>query len=353
MTRFDLIVIGGGPGGSAAAIEAARGGLRVVLLDRTKPSFQRVCGEVVSAAGCDLATDLCGLDLSRAPGLAWARFTDGARPGESIEWRLARPSLGLSRARLDEALLEAAARAGVLVFRGTRVREWQRTSAGEFCIASGEDDAVIAPRLVLATGRQIMTGPGSWIGWREMARCLPLAGAPDLEVVLGGSESYFRRARTDDGTITTTHLARGPETESAAWKGCLGTPRFRLGRSRVLPEPDVFRVGDAMAAWPPIVGDGITAALAGGVRLGRRLTDRGFDERTWRHDWQRHHGRALGSAMALHAILLRPSLRRSLWQLARAWTGLAPLLEAQVKLGSISRPGGRAATKVRCIPAGS
>ncbi len=353
MTRFDLLVIGGGPAGSATAIEAARGGLRVVLLDRTRPPVQRVCGEVVSAAGCELATDLCGLDPARTPALAWARFTDAARPGESIEWRLARPSLGLSRTRLDEALLEAAARAGVQVLRGARVRKWQRTSSGEFCLALAEDDAVIAPRLVLATGRQAVTGPGTWIGWRDMSRCLPADGVPDLEVVLGGSESYFGRARTDDGTITTTHLARGPEGESPAWKGCLGTPRFRLGLSRVTPEPGIFRVGDAMAAWPPIVGDGITAALAGGVRLGRRLTDRTFDERAWRQDWQRHHGRALGSAMALHAILLRPGLRRSLWHLARAWTGLAPLLEAQVKLGSIRRPGGHAATKARYIPAGS
>jgi len=351
MTRYDLLVIGGGPAGSASAIEAARGGLRVVLLDRTKPTVARVCGEVLSAAGCDVAIDLCGLDVSTAPRLEWARFTDAMRPKDSIEWRLARPSLGISRTHLDEALLTAAARAGVRVVRGARVRGWERTPAGDFLVAAGPETTFEAPRLILATGRSAATGPGTWIGWREQSR-LPLDGEPDLEIVLGGYGSYFGRARTDDGTMTTTHLARHAETDSPAWKGCLGTPRFRLGRSGVAPEPGLFRVGDAMAAWPPIVGDGITAALAGGRRLGLGLTARAFDERAWRHDWQRHHGRALGSAMALHAVLLRPRLRWPLWQLARAWSGLAPLLEGQVKLSSVRRPGGRAATKDRCIPAG-
>ncbi|MDZ4805488.1 MAG: FAD-dependent oxidoreductase [Candidatus Eisenbacteria bacterium] len=353
MTRFDLIVIGGGPAGSAAAIEAARQGMRVVLIDRTKPPIRRVCGEVLSFAGCELAAELSGIDWSTSPRFEWARFTDATRPGESVGWRPVRPSRGISRTRLDESLLGAAIKEGVQVRRGTRARGWDRTSAGELCVPLGEEEAIVAPRLVLAIGRRPAAGPDSWIGWREATRCLPVTGGPDLEIVLGEGESYFGRARIDDGTVTTTHLARHAESVTPGFSGCLGTPRFHLGRARVESAPGIFHVGDAMAAWPPIVGDGITAALAGGARLGRRLADRNFDERGWRHDWQRHHGRALRSAMALHAILLRPALRRPLWRLARAWAGLAPLLEAQVKLASLSRPGVRAATKGRYIPAGS
>ena len=353
MTRFDLIVIGGGPAGSAAAIEAARQGMRVVLLDRAKSPLPRVCGEVLSLSGCELAAELSGIDWSTSPRFEWVKFTDATRPGESVGWRPVRPSRGISRTRLDESLLVAAINEGVQVRRGTRVRGWDRTSAEDLCVSFGEEEAIEAPRLVLATGRRPAAGPGTWIGWREATRCLPMAGGPDLEIVLGEGESYFGRARIDDGTVTTTHLARHAERVTPSFSGCRGTPRFHLGRACVKPEPGIFLVGDAMAAWPPIVGDGITAALAGGARLGRRLGDPEFDERGWRHDWQRHHGHALRSAMALHAILLRPALRHPLWRLARAWAGLAPLLEAQVKLASISRPGVRAATRGRYIPAGS
>src|SRR5437868_4133419 len=48
MTReaeYDLAIVGGGPAGSAAAIVAARGGMRVLLLERGSFPRHKVCGE--------------------------------------------------------------------------------------------------------------------------------------------------------------------------------------------------------------------------------------------------------------------------------------------------------------------
>src|SRR5438445_13371109 len=55
---FDLIVIGGGPAGSAAAITAARGGARVLLLERGRLPRHKVCGEFVSAESLELLGSL-------------------------------------------------------------------------------------------------------------------------------------------------------------------------------------------------------------------------------------------------------------------------------------------------------
>ena len=48
-SKYDLIVVGGGPAGTAAAIVAGRKGRRVLLLERGRFPRHKVCGEFVSA----------------------------------------------------------------------------------------------------------------------------------------------------------------------------------------------------------------------------------------------------------------------------------------------------------------
>ena len=45
--QFDILVVGGGPGGSAAAFYAAKRGLRVLLLERRVFPDTKVCGDAV------------------------------------------------------------------------------------------------------------------------------------------------------------------------------------------------------------------------------------------------------------------------------------------------------------------
>src|SRR5450631_2853275 len=58
---YDLIIIGGGPAGTSAAISAVRQGARVLLLERGRFPRHKVCGEFVSAESLSLLKDL--LDL--------------------------------------------------------------------------------------------------------------------------------------------------------------------------------------------------------------------------------------------------------------------------------------------------
>src|SRR5215207_394303 len=46
-TKAELIVVGAGPGGSAAAYHAARGGLDVILLDRQEFPRDKPCGDAL------------------------------------------------------------------------------------------------------------------------------------------------------------------------------------------------------------------------------------------------------------------------------------------------------------------
>src|ERR1700685_1855643 len=65
MSRFDVLVVGGGPAGSVAALVLARGGIQVALVDKSAFPRDKACGDVVGPRGLQLLDDL---DLRAPPG---------------------------------------------------------------------------------------------------------------------------------------------------------------------------------------------------------------------------------------------------------------------------------------------
>jgi geranylgeranyl reductase family protein len=57
-SRFDALVIGGGPAGSIAAYVLAKGGARVALVDKATFPREKACGDVVGPRGLQLLADL-------------------------------------------------------------------------------------------------------------------------------------------------------------------------------------------------------------------------------------------------------------------------------------------------------
>jgi geranylgeranyl reductase family protein len=65
LPRFDVLVVGAGPGGSVTALVLARGGARVALVDKSAFPRDKACGDVIGPRGLQLLTDL---ELSAPPG---------------------------------------------------------------------------------------------------------------------------------------------------------------------------------------------------------------------------------------------------------------------------------------------
>ena len=117
--RHDVIVVGGGPGGSTAAWQLARAGLRPLLLDAATFPRTKVCaGWVTPEALADVEVDPEKYPATIQAFSACRLAFDGAR--HETRWR--RPaSYGIVRREFDHHLLERARAAGAEVREGARV----------------------------------------------------------------------------------------------------------------------------------------------------------------------------------------------------------------------------------------
>src|SRR5689334_19479776 len=120
------VIIGGGPAGSAAAIELARAGHQATLFERTVTDTDKVCGDFLSAEAITRIETL-GIGLAAAPPIDTLRLIHRRRV---VQTKLPFIARGLSRRALDEALLRKATAAGVTVLRGHRVSTVEDRGAG-------------------------------------------------------------------------------------------------------------------------------------------------------------------------------------------------------------------------------
>jgi len=119
VAQHDVIVVGGGPGGSTAAWRLARAGLRPLLLDAAVFPRVKVCaGWVTPEALADAQVDPDKYPLT-IQAFSACRFEFD---GERTETRWRRPaSYGIVRREFDHYLLDRARAAGVDVREGARV----------------------------------------------------------------------------------------------------------------------------------------------------------------------------------------------------------------------------------------
>jgi len=114
--RYDAVVVGSGPAGSAAALVLARGGARVALVDKGAFPRDKACGDLVGPRGVQLLDDL-GVTVPGA-----ARVGDMLVVGPRRTVRLpCRPgrtypgyALAVPRVRFDALLHDAAVSAGAV-----------------------------------------------------------------------------------------------------------------------------------------------------------------------------------------------------------------------------------------------
>jgi flavin-dependent dehydrogenase len=359
---FDLAVIGAGPGGTAAAITAARLGARVLLLEAKDFPRHKVCGEFVSAESLDVLAELFrdsepGLALlDSAPVLRRARLLLGRR---TVEAPVSPASVSITRYDLDAALWEAAQLAGVETQARCELTALKGDGPFEAISSSGVYEA---RAVVIAAGRWsqftpdrvIPSGP-RWVGVKGHFREKRPNSSTDLyffdhgycgvQPVSDDTVNACAMVRSDRATSLPEVFALHPKLSerAAAWEAVM-PPVSTAPLVYRQPRPvkgNQFFAGDAAAFIDPFVGDGISIALRSGRLAAHALTPFFRGEAALAHcasryqqEYTREFAPLLAAASHVRSLLSLPVLARAaVFELLRI-PGLMPLMIRKTRRAS-------------------
>jgi menaquinone-9 beta-reductase len=342
--RIDVLVVGAGPAGVAAALTARERGLRTVLVDKASFPRDKTCGDGLTAQALRLLEHL---------GVEVPAIDDAQRVSETVlvsptgrRVTLPMPDRGIHsavvpRQHLDAALIARARAVGVDVREATPIVDL--TETGDGLLATIDGAQVDVAQVVAADGhwsavrrlreptasadlgswhafRQYFTGvddPRQWVLFEEDL----LPGYAWVFPLPGGRANVGFGAPRGPGTTGKRLKALWPELLArASLQSVLGPRAVPEATHRAWPipasfDPDrladgpVLYTGDAAGVVDPMTGEGIAQALETGILAAEAIAAGGGPARVarrYRHTVDNRLGRDLRFAGLLQRVLRRP-----------------------------------------------
>jgi geranylgeranyl reductase family protein len=292
---FDVIVVGAGPGGGAAALELAGHGLRIAVIEKANPPRYKTCGGGVLWR----AVKLLPVDI-RAVVERECQVAELVHHAPNLRFvcRREHPVVSMvMRDRFDHLLLSASQKRGdVRVLSGTTITdvttgpddvrltaangEWR----AKFVIAADGVNSVVARKtgrpalrgVVPALEAEVEYAPDVMAGWMESARF-------DFGLVPAGYGWVFpKRAHLSIGVGTTRRGAANLPDFYRRYveRLAIGTPLHEERHGYMIPcrprdglfaVPRVLFVGDAAGLADPVTAEGITAGILSGQLAARAI----------------------------------------------------------------------------------
>ena len=288
-SRRDLIVIGGGTAGMAAAIYGAMLGLRVVVFDQAGEDYDKPCGEgLMPEALGSLAT--LGVEVSSSRKLNGVAYFDSS--GRNVEARFngERFGCGVRRRALRQAMWQRARSLGVEIIDQTVTRVETFADqilvegiSGEWaCLATGTHDG-LSRSLGLADPRPKRARPHR-TGLRRHAKIAPWSDvvevywADDAELyvtpvgedVVNIAILSWKAVSFDDALRLFPAVCQ--RLEGVVWDDTVGGLAPLAHRGQKLRRERMLLAGDAAGFLDAMTGEGNALALGAGMDVARLIS---------------------------------------------------------------------------------
>ena len=337
---FDVIIAGGGPAGTSAAIHLRNSGMAVLLLEQKQFPREKLCGEFISPECLDHFERL-GVSgrMTASAGSVLNRTVFYSRSGRAVtipsEWLgTQRTAIGLSRAEMDHNLLLRAKERGVVVLEETQVSRpvIQNGSVSGVTVKNKDGESDYFSRISIdATGRaRALARRIDNTRLRKLRRPSLVAFKAHLSnarAAQGDCEIYFykggygglnavegdvsnlcfivsakdaRRCESDPETLVRRIVSQNSRAARTLAEAKAATPWLAVtlegfGYQKLVPAEGMLTIGDAAAFIDPFTGSGMLMALQNG-ELAARLIAAEFRKdsasfsslaRTYREEYRR------------------------------------------------------------------
>ncbi|TDB64543.1 NAD(P)/FAD-dependent oxidoreductase [Arundinibacter roseus] len=356
---YPLVIIGGGLAGLIAALEMARAGIRVLVIERKSYPHHKVCGEYISNEVRPYLHSLGFMpeEFSSAE-LTQFRFT--SPKGSVLDHPLDLGGFGLSRYTMDEALYKLALRAGVEFLVNTSVTEVEFRDTF-FEIKTSDNQAFRAQivhgafgkrtRLDKQLNRKFMAKESPYVGVKyhirgnfdrqrislhnfENGYCGMSAIEDDKFCLCYLTERNMVRKYGSISALETNILSQNPHL-----KNIFEEAEFLYQKPEVINEISfepkscvenhILMAGDSAGLITPLCGNGMAMAIRAAFLLSQELVryfkvhhSRALLEKSYETAWQKEFsrrltigrtvqklfGRKVLSELALHFFTLTPPL---------------------------------------------
>ncbi|MEM9826134.1 MAG: FAD-dependent monooxygenase [Planctomycetota bacterium] len=355
--EFRILVVGGGPGGAAAAIRLRQLGFNVLLVDRDAFPRDKVCGCCIGPRGVGLLRDLFrGRPMETFNDFQKLTDWHGHFDGHHCRHPL-RNGIAVSRQVLDLAMQDHAEALGVTIRRRTQadfvsaddrtvtVRLQARVDVADKSTPDDVDTIIDFDAVILAGGLkahgfqralpwvQVPSGPcGVGCKTEAFADLRPghlhmiagqngyvgLVALPDGSTDVAAAIWPTKQKSPKDSTIELLEQAGFADGQAGAWNWKT-TPQLR--RVRFGGTGRLLAVGDAAGYFEPFTGEGMTWAMQSGIEASEFLAESFGDSainpvtvdlgQVWATRLARRNRRRQRLCRLLSAGLRRRSVRRA------------------------------------------